>query len=98
MSYSSKVRLALATIAIGGATLAATTAVTSTSAEARRFVVRGGFVHTHRFVYLKPRYIVPLATVATVAVVANSCAAYRWRAQAYNSPYWWERYKDCKGY
>lgn len=94
MSCASKIRLALATLSLGGATLAATAAVTTTPADARRLVVRAGFVHLHRHVYLKPRYFLP---VATVAVVGASCAAYRWRAQAYKSSYWWERYKDCKG-
>jgi hypothetical protein len=95
MTFASKARLA-----IGGATLAATLALTSAPADAhRRLVVRSGFVYRAPLyvsrVYVAPRYVVP---VATVVVVGSSCAAYRWRAQAYNSAYWWERYKDCRGY
>jgi hypothetical protein len=90
LSFVSSGRVALATLAIGGATLAATAAVTSTPADAhRRLVFRTGIV------YRAPLYSV--APAATVVVISNSCAAYRWRAQAYNSVYWWDRYKDCKG-
>lgn len=103
MSISAHARFALATLAIGGSTLAATTAMTATSAEAhRRVIVRTGFIYRAPLlvsrVYVKPRYIVPvIATTAAVVAVSTSCSVYRWRAETYNSAYWWSRYQTCIG-
>lgn len=64
MSLMPKIRFALASIAIAGATIAAT-AATSAPAEAHvRVLVRTGYVYRYHVPFLlRPRLIVPLVVI-----------------------------------
>ena len=102
MSFTSKIRVAVAVAALSGATFATST-LTATPAEAysrgflRIGIVRPVFGFYRAPLLLLPRLIVPVATVATIAVVPT-CAIYKHRAIVFNSTYWLDRYNDCMGY
>lgn len=95
MSTLKTIRTALAVTAVAAGTFTVATTAGSSDAEARRLVIRLAHVHhIHRHHIFRPRVIVPLIAASYV----GGCYWMKARAEALDSPYWWDRYRACRGF
>ncbi len=95
MSIAKATRTALALTAVAATAFAFSATAGSSTAEAKKLIIKvGHFHHFHHRHIFRPRVVVPLIAASYV----GGCYWMKERAQALDSPYWWDRYRACRGF